>query len=147
MKVSSVAFILLMFLLEAASCPSTLVPIFVSILYDVVFLSCTVLCSISYVFTMTSFLSFFFLMIRRPPRSTLFPYTTLFRSGHRLSKIYTRTGDGGETGLGDGSRVRKDSPRVVALGEIDELNSALGEQHAERRIELDRKSTRLNSSH
>jgi cob(I)alamin adenosyltransferase len=46
--------------------------------------------------------------------------------GHRLSKIYTRTGDGGETGLGDGSRVRKDSPRVVALGEIDELNSAIG---------------------
>src|SRR2546429_8492027 len=46
--------------------------------------------------------------------------------GHRLSKIYTRTGDGGETGLGDGSRTRKDSPRVVALGEIDELNSAIG---------------------
>ena len=46
--------------------------------------------------------------------------------GHRLSKITTRTGDGGETGLGDGSRVRKDSPRVAALGEIDELNSALG---------------------
>src|SRR5258708_19165637 len=46
--------------------------------------------------------------------------------GHRLSKIYTRTGDGGETGLGDGSRVRKDSPRIAALGEIDELNSAIG---------------------
>ncbi len=46
--------------------------------------------------------------------------------GHRLSKITTRTGDGGETGLGDGSRVRKDSPRVAALGEIDELNSAIG---------------------
>src|SRR5260370_39570690 len=46
--------------------------------------------------------------------------------GHRLSKIYTRTGDGGETGLGDGSRTRKDSPRVVALGEIDELNSTIG---------------------
>jgi len=46
--------------------------------------------------------------------------------GHRLSKIITRTGDGGDTGLGDGSRVRKDSPRVAALGEIDELNSALG---------------------
>jgi cob(I)alamin adenosyltransferase len=46
--------------------------------------------------------------------------------GHRLSKIITRTGDGGETGLGDGSRVRKDNPRVAALGEIDELNSALG---------------------
>src|SRR5262245_34883715 len=46
--------------------------------------------------------------------------------GHRLSKITTRTGDGGDTGLGDGSRVRKDSARVAALGEIDELNSALG---------------------
>ncbi len=46
--------------------------------------------------------------------------------GHRLSKIYTRTGDSGETGLGDGSRTRKDNPRVVALGEIDELNSAIG---------------------
>src|SRR2546430_13821141 len=46
--------------------------------------------------------------------------------GHRLSKITTRTGDAGETGLGDGSRVSKDSPRVRALGDIDELNSAIG---------------------
>ena len=46
--------------------------------------------------------------------------------GHRLSKITTRTGDAGETGLGDGSREPKDSPRVCALGEIDELNSAIG---------------------
>src|SRR6202165_5363644 len=46
--------------------------------------------------------------------------------GHRLAKITTRTGDAGETGLGDGSRVPKDSPRVRALGDIDELNSALG---------------------
>jgi cob(I)alamin adenosyltransferase len=46
--------------------------------------------------------------------------------GHRLSKIYTRTGDGGETGLGDGSRTRKDAPRIAALGDIDELNSAVG---------------------
>jgi cob(I)alamin adenosyltransferase len=46
--------------------------------------------------------------------------------GHRLSKITTRTGDGGETGLGDGSRTGKDSPRVAVLGEVDELNSALG---------------------
>ena len=46
--------------------------------------------------------------------------------GHRLSKITTRTGDKGETGLGDGSRVSKDSLRVAALGDIDELNSALG---------------------
>ncbi len=46
--------------------------------------------------------------------------------GHRLTKIYTRTGDTGDTGLGDGTRVPKDSPRVHALGEIDELNSAIG---------------------
>ncbi len=46
--------------------------------------------------------------------------------GHRLSKITTRTGDGGETGLGDGSRITKDSARVRALGDIDELNSAIG---------------------
>lgn len=46
--------------------------------------------------------------------------------GHRLSKIYTRTGDDGSTGLGDGTRVGKDSDRVVAYGTVDELNSALG---------------------
>lgn len=46
--------------------------------------------------------------------------------GHRLSKITTRTGDGGETGLGDGTRVSKSSARVHALGDVDELNSALG---------------------
>lgn len=46
--------------------------------------------------------------------------------GNRLSKIYTRTGDKGETGLGDGSRVSKDHPRVEAYGTVDELNSALG---------------------
>jgi cob(I)alamin adenosyltransferase len=45
---------------------------------------------------------------------------------HRLSKITTRTGDAGDTGLGDGSRVSKDHPRVCALGELDELNSAIG---------------------
>ena len=46
--------------------------------------------------------------------------------GHRLTKIYTRTGDAGETGLGDGSRVAKDSLRVHALGDVDELNSVIG---------------------
>jgi cob(I)alamin adenosyltransferase len=46
--------------------------------------------------------------------------------GHRLSKITTRTGDAGDTGLGDGSRVAKDSARIGALGDIDELNSAIG---------------------
>jgi len=58
--------------------------------------------------------------------------------GFRLSKIYTRTGDKGETGLGDGRRVPKDHPRVEAIGEVDTLNSQLGlllagliEQHVE----------------
>ena len=43
-----------------------------------------------------------------------------------LDRLYTRSGDGGETGLGDGSRVRKTHPRIVALGAVDELNAALG---------------------
>ncbi len=51
--------------------------------------------------------------------------------GHRLSKITTRTGDSGETGLGDGSRVPKDSARIATIGEIDELNSAIGLLRAE----------------
>lgn len=46
--------------------------------------------------------------------------------GFRLSKIYTRTGDTGETGLGDGRRVPKDHPRVEAIGEVDSLNSEVG---------------------
>jgi cob(I)alamin adenosyltransferase len=46
--------------------------------------------------------------------------------GNRLSKIATRTGDAGDTGLGDGRRVPKDAARVHALGEVDELNSTLG---------------------
>jgi cob(I)alamin adenosyltransferase len=46
--------------------------------------------------------------------------------GNRLSKIYTRTGDEGTTGLGDGSRVPKDSPRVEAYGTVDEANSTIG---------------------
>lgn len=46
--------------------------------------------------------------------------------GHRLSKIYTRTGDNGTTGLGDGSRVKKTHVRVEAMGAVDELNSLLG---------------------
>ena len=46
--------------------------------------------------------------------------------GHRLSKIYTRTGDAGETGLGDGTRVPKGGLRIGALGDVDELNSCIG---------------------
>jgi len=46
--------------------------------------------------------------------------------GYRLSKIYTRTGDKGTTGMADGSRVDKDSLRVAAIGDVDELNSIIG---------------------
>ena len=46
--------------------------------------------------------------------------------GNRLSKLYTRTGDAGQTGLADGRRVPKDHPRIEAMGEIDTLNSQLG---------------------
>ena len=45
---------------------------------------------------------------------------------NRLTRIYTRTGDAGTTGLASGSRVAKDSPRIEAIGAVDELNSALG---------------------
>jgi cob(I)alamin adenosyltransferase len=46
--------------------------------------------------------------------------------GNRLSKIYTRTGDAGTTGLGNGQRVSKNNQRVHAMGDVDELNAALG---------------------
>jgi len=60
--------------------------------------------------------------------------------GNRLSKIATRTGDAGMTGLGDGSRVEKDHLRICAMGDVDELNSEnifevrLAEGHAEVRF-------------
>lgn len=46
--------------------------------------------------------------------------------GHRLTRIYTRTGDEGTTGLADGTRLRKDAVRIELLGDLDELNSHLG---------------------
>jgi cob(I)alamin adenosyltransferase len=46
--------------------------------------------------------------------------------GNRLSKIYTKTGDSGETGLGDGSRIDKTAARVSSMGDVDELNSLIG---------------------
>ena len=51
--------------------------------------------------------------------------------GHRLSKIVTRTGDAGTTGLGDGTRIAKDSARIEAIGAVDELNSTPGVLAAE----------------
>lgn len=54
------------------------------------------------------------------------PYNSALLMGNRLSKITTRTGDAGETGLGDGARVGKDSLRIQLLGDVDELNSCLG---------------------
>ena len=51
---------------------------------------------------------------------------TVIQMGNRLSMIYTRTGDKGTTGLGDGSRVDKDSLRVETFGTVDELNSLVG---------------------
>ncbi|MDZ7686911.1 MAG: hypothetical protein U5O39_19770 [Gammaproteobacteria bacterium] len=63
--------------------------------------------------------------------------------GKRLSKIYTRTGDDGETGLGDGDRIAKDSPRVTAMGDIDERqpgSDSLVEEMAVTPEELDRYS-------
>lgn len=55
-----------------------------------------------------------------------FTFLVLTTMGNRLSKIATRTGDNGTTGLGDGSRVGKDSLRVHAMGDVDELNSHIG---------------------
>jgi len=46
--------------------------------------------------------------------------------GHRISKVYTCTGDDGSTGLGGGERITKDHPRIETIGEIDELNCAIG---------------------
>src|SRR2546427_9334714 len=98
---------------------------------------------VCYRLTSVSFLFFFFLMIRRPPRSTLFPYTTLFRShnkaGEALKLAYTVAGDTatGAVTLADGTRypafgVRFDSVAVNVMAPA---------------LARDRKSTRLNSSH
>src|SRR3712207_7860352 len=82
---------------------------------------------------------FFFLMIRRPPRSTLFPYTTLFRSARRGAGLPEPAGAGERAG---GDHIVTADPnqdwRGVATEDRDELSPRAG---------IDRKSTRLNSSH
>src|SRR3712207_7862072 len=70
---------------------------------------------------------FFFLMIRRPPRSTLFPYTTLFRSVERSRRRWVNTGIFNPSNISDSDR------KIIALGNNQFVK--------------DRKSTRLNSSH
>jgi len=67
--------------------------------------------------------------------------------GHRLSKIYTRTGDDGTTGLADGSRVPKDSASVEAFGTIDETNSAIGLVLAEDAVPGDVRALLLGVQH
>src|SRR2546426_9570575 len=78
----------------------------------------------------TSSLPFFFLMIRRPPRSTLFPYTTLFRSGTKPDPAWTALTDSIKRALAD-------LPAVLGRALDARLKAHIG----------DRKSTRLNSSH
>ncbi|NOR36924.1 MAG: ATP:cob(I)alamin adenosyltransferase, partial [Woeseiaceae bacterium] len=67
--------------------------------------------------------------------------------GKRLSKIYTKTGDDGTTGLGDGTRVRKDSLRVDAFGTVDEANSAIGVVLAESSVPKDVRRTLVEVQH
>src|SRR3712207_8436815 len=80
-------------------------------------------------------------MIRRPPRSPLFPYTTLFRSGHRRDPAPARTGGGRHLGAGRGMTSHTAEP--VRSGPLRWLWFGLGWVA----VGLDRKSTRLNSSH
>src|SRR2546422_11702653 len=84
-----------------------------------------------YVYPLYRFIYFFFLMIRRPPRSTLFPYTTLFRSDQLIGLGHVRHVEMADIGAED--RVDLGAERIE-LAERD-------------RIHADRKSTRLNSSH
>ncbi len=67
--------------------------------------------------------------------------------GNRLSKIYTRTGDDGTTGLGDGNRVPKDDPRVEAYGCVDECNSAIGVVLAEAAVPAEVRELLQNVQH
>src|SRR2546423_13966444 len=100
-------------------------------------------------------LAFFFLMIRRPPRSTLFPYTTLFRSRKSLRKLVHRRkawrfpfphegwqGRPSAANSGFACAFRSDRYRAVLYMRLTRPAASLREEK-----EIDRKSTRLNSSH
>ena len=67
--------------------------------------------------------------------------------GHRLSKIYTRTGDDGTTGLANGERIDKTDPRVDAFGDVDETNSALGLLLTERELPAQIRATLTRVQH
>jgi cob(I)alamin adenosyltransferase len=67
--------------------------------------------------------------------------------GNRLSKIYTRTGDDGTTGLGDGARVAKESLRVEAYGSVDEANSAIGVVLSHESVPPDMRSNLIDVQH
>src|SRR3712207_7834088 len=83
-------------------------------------------------------------MIRRPPRSTLFPYTTLFRS----ARAPDRTRGAEQAARGNGSRVSETSPLSPVPGEAGAKEvSGSSDRGAEEKLRPDRKSTRLNSSH
>src|SRR2546430_4171313 len=92
---------------------------------------------------------FFFLMIRRPPRSTLFPYTTLFRSWSRENSSHTESAARGHGHAG--ASPCRENRVVVGLGQADALVVPIrrdGRDWSRRRPRhVDRKSTRLNSSH
>src|SRR3712207_7656125 len=88
-------------------------------------------------------MSLFFLMIRRPPRSTLFPYTTLFRSEHGLEPGHPVAGQAGAGQLVALAREQQQLDLDLALLEGDEQALGLLDGAAP----VDRKSTRLNSSH
>jgi cob(I)alamin adenosyltransferase len=62
-----------------------------------------------------------------------------------LSRIYTKTGDSGQTGLGDGSRISKASPRITAIGAVDEANSAIGIARLETQGEADAMLARIQN--
>src|SRR3712207_7504217 len=89
---------------------------------------------------MSSFMLFFFLMIRRPPRSTLFPYTTLFRSRRRRPRpVERRDPAARDDGVAEGLAL-------LVLADLEVQPDELLEDPQQARP-LDRKSTRLNSSH